>query len=97
MEQLELDIDPPNRPYSFYNRAAGFDNDHYGWHLCVIDNRAIDDTWYEFIYVCEEMVNYLYEKIERCERHCRWVTSKEQFKVKFRYERDAVLFGLRFK
>jgi len=60
--------------------------------------------WYEFtksnveIMKHQEMVDWIYEKLDKPEKHMRWMyvylTSESKFK--FRYERNYILFTLRW-
>jgi hypothetical protein len=43
-----------------------------------------------------EIMEWLYNSIDKCERHCRWFQTATGIKVKFRYERDYILFTLRW-
>jgi len=42
----------------------------------------------------EKIIDWLYEHIGKCERHCRWYARSDFVKVKFRYERDYAWFHL---
>ena len=42
----------------------------------------------------EEIIAWLYERIDKCERHTRWYARSNSIKVKFRYERDYEWFML---
>jgi hypothetical protein len=44
-----------------------------------------------------EIIEWLYNTIEKCERHCRWFETTNGIKIKFRYERDYILAVLRWK
>lgn len=63
--------------------------------------------WYEFTRVCnskhsyEDMIKWIIDTIEKPYRHCRWCCQiNEQLflciRVRFRYERDYILFSLRW-
>jgi hypothetical protein len=47
------------------------------------------DKWYS------DVLEWLYDNIDNCERHCRWIFD-DKFRVKFRYERDYLLCALRW-
>ena len=42
----------------------------------------------------EEIIAWLYERIDKCERHTRWYARSNFIKVKFRYEGDYEWFML---
>jgi len=44
-----------------------------------------------------EVVKWLYDTIDKPERHCRWFESTNGISIKFRYERDYILCVLRWK
>lgn len=43
-----------------------------------------------------EIVEWLYNTIDKCERHCRWFQTSVGIKIKFRYERDYIICTLRW-
>lgn len=43
-----------------------------------------------------EILTWLYETIDKPERHCRWFQSTVGIYIKFRYERDYILCMLRW-
>jgi|APFre7841882654_1041346.scaffolds.fasta_scaffold292112_1 hypothetical protein len=48
----------------------------------------------------DEVVQWLYDNIDMCERHCRWAVDPSNnpnaTRVKFRYEKDYMWFKLRW-
>jgi hypothetical protein len=63
--------------------------------------------WYEFkIYLndsvshelkyIESIIDWVYNNIDKCERHARWAVTNESFNIKFRYQRDYMMFVLRW-
>ena len=65
------------------------------WHLCQLPvDESFDSEQFEEFYV--EVVDWLYDNIENCERHCRWRWRADDILVKFRYERDLLVFTLRW-
>jgi hypothetical protein len=72
-----------------YDHTNGWSNTKPGWYECSIHAKHYDR------YV--EVVGWLYDNIGKCERHCRWgVTETETISFKFRYEKDYILFTLRW-
>lgn len=72
-----------------YDTAVGWHNTKPGWHECTINVKHYD------IYL--EIIDWLYDNIGKCERHCRWaVTEIETVSFKFRYEKDYIMFTLRW-
>ena len=43
-----------------------------------------------------EIIEWLYNTIDKCERHCRWFQTSMGIKIKFRYERDYIVATLRW-
>jgi hypothetical protein len=71
-----------------YDYTKGW-NDSNRWFECVITPSTQTKH--------EQMVEWLYEKLDNCERHCRWINGFEnESRFKFRYERDYILFTLRW-
>jgi hypothetical protein len=92
MDQLPLDFNPPTRYAQWYDSRRGWQNDHVGWYEHTIYNEDRDQLREKL----HEVVDYLYEQVDNCERHCRWMINSHYIRVKFRHERDALLFVLRF-
>jgi hypothetical protein len=70
---------------------------HYTW----------EDTfpgWYEHVIhvdenlpeTYEEVLEWLYNRIDNCERHARWMMTRSTIYIRFRYERDVILCRLSF-
>lgn len=68
-----------------------------------------DSRWYEFTiensnkYWTNEylqrytnIVEWIFKNIDGSYKHARWLITNEFIKVKFRYERDILLFTLRW-
>lgn len=43
-----------------------------------------------------EIIEWLYNTIDKPERHCRWFETTVGIRIKFRYERDYILATLRW-
>lgn len=73
-------------------RGAGWKGTQPGWyeHIIVFNNIHDGDT------VHENIVYWLYDTIDKPERHARWARFPGSMKIKFRYERDYLLFLLRW-
>ena len=63
--------------------------------------------WYETTKICrstskyEDMVKWIVDTLDKPYRHCRWHQELNeslflQIRVRFRYERDYILFTLRW-
>jgi hypothetical protein len=75
--------------YEHYDYNVGWENTKPGWHECII--RINNITKYN------EMVKWLENNIGKHERHCRWsITNYDVCNFKFRYERDYIMFTLRW-
>jgi len=78
-----------------YDWAKGWENANIGWyeyHVKFNDAASIE----ELIGKGEEIVEWLYKNIDNPERHARWAPYDVGMRVKFRFEKDAVLFALRW-
>lgn len=69
------------------------DNKNIGWHEYRI---GISVHSYDFVNRYCAIVGWLEKNIPMHYRHARWTTDEEGIKVKFRYERDYLLFVLRW-
>lgn len=71
--------------YQNYN-YEGWDYTNPGWFEFVIKR---DDTTYTlFNDKYYEMIEWLYQHVDNCERHARWILQEDTINVKFRYQRD---------
>jgi hypothetical protein len=60
-----------------------------GWHECSVKAYHIDRYF--------EILDWVEQNIGKYERHCRWcVTDTSTVNFKFRYERDYIMFTLRW-
>lgn len=78
--------------YNWYDREKGFQNTCPGWyehHVNISDDSNYEDQSDAILY-------WLYNRMDNCERHARWVRQINQFSVKFRHERDYLWFKLSF-
>lgn len=76
----------------YYDWTRGWDDDHPYWysHTQSAQNQTELDKLHK------EVVHWLYENIDNPERHCRWIRQQLDISVKFRHEKDYVLFMLRW-
>ena len=75
--------------YELYDQDRGWEHTQPGWYECTVRAEHIDK------YV--EMTEWLVNNIGKYKRHCRWcVTDTNIVSFKFRYERDYILFTLRW-
>jgi hypothetical protein len=44
----------------------------------------------------DDILEWLYNRIDNCERHTRWKITRGLIQLKFRYERDVILCKLSF-
>ena len=77
-------------PYNYYEGAT-WEVTKVGWYECRI-NAEREDSFEHF----SDIIEWLYEKIDKCERHSRWILTHTEMCFKFRYERDYLLFMLRW-
>jgi hypothetical protein len=74
--------------YEHYDEA-GWEHTQPGWYECSVRAENIDKY--------DEMTQWLLNNIGKYKRHCRWcVTDVNVISFKFRYERDYILFTLRW-
>jgi hypothetical protein len=72
-----------------YDHDNGWENTKPGWYECSV--RA------EHINKYTEMTDWVQANIGKYYRHCRWcVTDTNKVSFKFRYERDYIMFTLRW-
>lgn len=69
-----------------------YENDKPKWYFYSKQN-GIDKLNYK---ECQEIINWIYENIDGCIKHSRWQYNDGKLDVKFRYERDYILFVLRW-
>lgn len=70
----------------WYNYDKGFEGTNPGWYTVEVttnSNRQHND-----------MVDWLYEKLDNPERHCVWVAYADKSCFRFRYEKDYLWFRL---
>jgi hypothetical protein len=72
--------------FSYWN-----DNEKIGWHQAHVSLNSKNPTIFY-----SDIINWLYDNVENCYRHCRWRSSIEGIDVKFRYEKDYIMFILRW-
>ena len=66
-----------------------------GWYAYTCTPRL--DHYDDFIDRYHDIIHWLYSTFEKCERHVVWgVTNEDIMFFKFRYERDYMLFLLRW-
>lgn len=67
--------------------------------------KDIKPGWFEVIISLEvnnsekkmrEIIEWMYNNVDKCERHARWTTTNSSIKIKFRHERDYILCTLRW-
>lgn len=65
----------------------------------------IKPGWYEHVIKLDEndprthiteIVEWLEKNIQKIERHCMYTWNYDEFKVKFRYDRDYIMCSLRW-
>lgn len=74
--------------YNWYDWEKGYENTCVGWYEHIVYTESAQTQ--------KDIVLWLYKNIGKPERHCRWVRLKFEFRVKFRHERDYLLFALSF-
>jgi hypothetical protein len=74
-----------------YDQKNGWEETCPGWYEyeIPIHEPNISETY-------SEVIDWLYNRIDMCERHARWRITRHCIYLKFRYERDAILCKLSF-
>jgi hypothetical protein len=73
-----------------YDVMRGWEHTHPDWYEHEIHvNVNMTETY-------DDILEWLYNRIDNCERHARWRISRGLIQLKFRYERDAILCKLSF-
>lgn len=66
-----------------------------GWYMYTCT--ATPGKYNDFIDRYHDIIEWLYTTFEKCERHIVWsITGDDVIFVKFRYEKDYMLFLLRW-
>ena len=72
-----------------YDYQRGWEHTQPGWYECSVRAEHIDKY--------NEMTEWIVANIGKYKRHCRWcVTDTNLVSFKFRYERDYIMFTLRW-
>jgi hypothetical protein len=79
--------------YSYYDVNKGWDDTNRGWHELIVKVEGPTKHM--------EIVQWLYEHVDKPENHCRWVylsllDNECISKIKFRYERDYIWARLKW-
>lgn len=71
------------------------ENKNSGWYECKLLN---NESPYSSNYIQRycDVVYWLKEHIPMCYRHTRWTADETGIRVRFRYERDYIMFTLRW-
>lgn len=70
---------------NYYDYTRGWDHTNVGWHEIVLNISYAKHL---------EIIVWIYEKLDKPERHSRWIRFSDGSGFKFRYERDFILFTL---
>lgn len=70
-------------------------SDHEKWHEYIL---GIPEsiTYFELTKLWEEVYNWIVTNVSGYKKHARWSMKPYYIKVKFRYERDYLMFVLRW-
>lgn len=84
--------DPKVIRINWYDYKKGWDQTNPGWYERVIYVSDPPDTITRYV----EILEWMYDKLDNCERHCRWQYNGNHLYFKFRYERHYTWFNLRW-
>jgi hypothetical protein len=78
-----------------YDTRRGWDNTKPGWHTYSVEFPA-DQSILHLAKRFNEILDWVYDHIDNCEYHCRWILKAESRKliIRFRYEKDYFRFAL---
>lgn len=71
-----------------YDSSKGWENTNMGWYETAVVFDPNGHVHYT------DLLDWLYNQIDNCEKHSRWGFVDGIWKVKFRYERDFIWFRL---
>jgi hypothetical protein len=75
--------------FDHYDQVNGWEHTKPGWYECAVHAKHINKYL--------EIIDWVYANVGKCERHCRWyVSDTSTVNFKFRYERDYIMFTLRW-
>lgn len=77
---------------NWYHHKRGWDQTNPGWYEKVIYIADPPETITRYY----EILKWMYEKLDNCEKHCRWKYNGNYLHFKFRYERHFTWFNLRW-
>lgn len=75
--------------FNYYYFDKGWEETNKDWYKVEIDN--VDDKKHL------EMVKWIYNNIDRPDKHARWMKNEKISEFKFRYERNYIIFRLRWQ
>ena len=72
-----------------YDYQRGWEHTQPGWYKCSVKVEHIEKY--------NEITDWVQANIGKFKRHCRWcITDTNLLSFKFRYERDYIMFTLRW-
>jgi hypothetical protein len=71
-----------------------FRHDKPGWYHIDLFETEIGTSKLDKLQA--DVIQWMYETVDNCERHCRWYRTQEGMCLKFRYERDYIWFKLKW-
>lgn len=71
--------------------TKGWEYTQPGWHEyeITVGETSMSETY-------DAILDWLYNRIDNCERHARWRITRGLVQLKFRHERDVILCKLSF-
>lgn len=78
--------------HSWYDTHKGWEETNPGWYEKEIYIAEPSETITRYV----EILEWMYENLDKCERHCRWRYNGNYLNFKFRYERQYTWFNLRW-
>ena len=85
MVYVKMDIE---YHFNYYDWQAGWENTNIGWYEVTVKDAGTSTKKHE------DCVMWLYNNIDKPERHARWVSFFGKSHFRFRYERDYIWFRL---
>ena len=73
---------------NYYDYSRGWENTNPGWYEVKLN--WITNNKHK------QVIEWMYNNLDNCEKHSRWIWNEEYSCFKFRHERDYIIFTLRW-
>lgn len=76
---------------NYFDYTRGWENTNAGWYEVQLPLTTRNKSK-----EAKEIIQWMYDNLDGTEKHARWIAFEDCAKFKFRYERDAIMFTLRW-